>query len=207
MRISNQDPTGESQKSQAAKPATLALCHQAIEEQATQSESLSQRLLAREEALALWQEKLKLNSRNSSKPLSSDGPGGRRVSARKRGAQKGHPGAYRELLPEAEVDTVHECPPPDRCECGAGVQRQGKALRHQVFDVPEVKARVDEDLLYSGVCAGCAKVHQGVLPRGVPRGQKGPRALSIVGYLGTHCHLKQGKIRHVMAQLLGRTSA
>ena len=42
-----------------------------------------------------------------------------------------------------------------------------------------------------------------MLPRGVPRGQMGPRALSIVGYLGTHCHLTQGKIRHVMAQLLG----
>jgi transposase len=206
--MSNQDSTEEPQKSQAAMPATLALCHRVIEEQATQIENLSQRLLAHEEALALLQEKLKLNSRNSSKPPSSDGPGGpnraaRRASARKRGAQKGHPGAYRELLPEAEVDAVHECPPPDRCECGAGVQLRGKALRHQVFEVPEVKARVDEYRLYSGVCAGCAKVHQGVLPRGVPRGQMGPRALSIVGYLGTHCHLTQGKIRHVMAQLLG----
>ena len=206
--MSNQDPTEESQKSQATKPATLALCHQVIDGLTAEIKALNQQLLAHEEALALLQEKLKLNSRNSSKPPSSDGPGGpnraaRRASARKRGAQKGHPGAYRELLPEAEVDAVHECPPPDRCECGADVQVRGKALRHQVFDVPEVKARVDEYRLYSGVCAGCAKVHQGVLPRGVPRGQMGPRALSIVGYLGTHCHLTQGKIRHVMAQLLG----
>jgi hypothetical protein len=76
-------------------------------------------------------------------------------------------------------------------------------LRHQVFDVPQVNARVDEYRLYSGVCAGCGKVHQGVLPKGVARGQMGPRALSIVGYLGTHCHLTQGKIRDLMAQVLG----
>ena len=206
--MSNQEPTEESCQSQVAKPATLALCHQVIEELSTQIESLNQRLLAKEEALELLLEKLKLNSRNSSKPPSSDGPGGpnraaRRASARKRGAQKGHPGAYREMLPQAAVDAVHECPPPDRCECGAGVEVRGQALRHQVFDVPQVKARVDEYRLYSGVCAGCGKVHQGVLPKGVPRGQMGPRALSIVGYLGTHCHLTQGKIRDLMAQVLG----
>jgi len=187
--MSNQEPTQEPLKSPSSKPATLELCHQLIEEQVAQIESLSHRLLAQEEALALLQEKLKLNSRNSSKPPSSDGPLGpnraaRRASVRKRGAQKGHPGSYRELLPEAEVDAVHECPPPDRCECGSGVQVRGQALRHQVFDVPEVRARVDEYRLYSGVCAGCGKVHQGILPRGVPRGPMGPRALSIVGYLG-----------------------
>ena len=90
--MSNQEPTEESCQSQVAKPATLALCHQVIEELSTQIESLNQRLLAKEEALELLLEKLKLNSRNSSKPPSSDGPGGpnraaRRASARKRGAQ------------------------------------------------------------------------------------------------------------------------
>jgi hypothetical protein len=37
--MSNQDPTEEPQKSQAAMPATLALCHRVIEEQATQIEN------------------------------------------------------------------------------------------------------------------------------------------------------------------------
>ena len=49
------------------------------------------------EQLTLVLERLSLNSRNSSKPPSSDGPGAgmnraqRRASERKRGAQKGHP--------------------------------------------------------------------------------------------------------------------
>ena len=70
--MSNQEPTQEPLKSPSSKPATLELCHQLIEEQVAQIESLSHRLLAQEEALALLQEKLKLNSRNSSKPPEFD---------------------------------------------------------------------------------------------------------------------------------------
>lgn len=191
-----------------AKPATLEQCHQVIEVQAAQIEQLRQRLTSQDEQMAALQEQVKLNSRNSSKPPSSDGPGRpnraqRRESNRKRGAQKGHPGAYRELHPEEQVDAIHECQPPQRCECGAAVAVRGEPWRHQVFDAPPVKARIDEYRLYSGVCAGCGKSHRAALPAGVPSGQMGPRALAIVGLLGTRCHLTQGKIRDLMAQLLG----
>lgn len=57
----------------------------------------------------MLQERVNLNSRNSSKPPSSDGPGGanraqRRASQRKRGAQPGHKGHSRSLLDKSEVD-------------------------------------------------------------------------------------------------------
>ena len=61
------------------------------------------------EQLTLVLERLSLNSRNSSKPPSSDGPGAgmnraqRRASERKRGAQKGHPGAWRQMVPDGRV--------------------------------------------------------------------------------------------------------
>jgi transposase len=92
------------------------------------------------EQMALLQERLKLDSRNSSKPPSSDGPGAnraqRRASQRKRGAQKGHPGAFRALLPESEVDAVHDCPPKPVCDCGGTVAARGKPMRHQVLHRP-----------------------------------------------------------------------
>lgn len=192
----------------APKPLTLEQCHQVIEALVEQNERLRQRLAGQDEQMVLLREQIKLNSRNSSKPPSSDGPGGlnrsqRRASARKRGAQKGHPGAYRELLPESQVDAIHECAPPQTCECGAAVQVRGQPWRHQVFDAPPVRARVDEYRLYSGVCCGCGKPHRAALPAGVPSGQIGPKALAIVGLLGTRCHLTQGKIRNVLAQLTG----
>lgn len=184
------------------KPQTVAECHQVIDSLAVQIALLS-------EQLALVQERLSLNSRNSSKPPSSDGPGvgmnreQRRASQRKRGAQKGHPGAWRELLPVEQVDTVHDCPPPSHCECGGEVAQRGKPYRHQVFDIPPVQADVQEYRLYSGRCAGCGKSHRAALPPGVPTGQIGPRALALVGVLASQYQLPQFKVRDLLAHILG----
>lgn len=201
-------PTPIAAKLLDSLPQTLEQCHRLIFEQAQQIDLLRQSGAALEQKLILLEEQVKLNSRNSSKPPSSDAPGRpnraqRRASGRKRGAQKGHPGAYRELLASSEVDAVHPCEPPSSCECGAVVQRRGKPLRHQVFDAPPVKPRVDEYQLYSGVCVGCGKPHRAALPAGVPSGQIGPRALAIVGLLATQGHLTQGKIAQILAALTG----
>ena len=183
------------------KPETLEQCHAVIEQMRQELAKL------REQINALLEKEL--DSRNSSKPPSSDGPGSggnraqRRASGRARGAQPGHKGAYRELLEESQVDVVHECRPPTVCECGGPVET-GRPMRHQVFDVPEqVKADVQEYRLYHGVCGHCRKRHESVLPAGVPGGQIGPRALALVGVLGTAYHLTQPKIRDLLAQVLG----
>ena len=182
-------------------PATVAECHAVIQSLALEVGQLREQMV--------WlQERLKVDSRNSSKPPSSDGPGSgnraqRRASQRKRGAQKGHPGAYRELLPEAEVKGVHDCAPVELCTCGGAVTVHGKPVRHQVFDIPPVAPEVQEYRLYSGVCAQCGQGHRAALPPGVPSGQIGPRALALVGVLGTRFHLTQGKIRDLLAQMLG----
>jgi hypothetical protein len=83
------------------------------------------------------------------------------------------------------------------------VQR-GKAWRHQVTDLPErVVAQVTEYRLYRGVCGHCRKAHATKLPAGVPQGQIGPRALALIGVLGTTYHLTQGKITTLRGQVLG----
>jgi transposase len=198
------DASGDDPKAQAVPltmPASVPECHAVIQSMALEIGQLR-------EQMGWLQERLKVDSRNSSKPPSSDGPGGgnraqRRASARKRGAQKGHPGAYRALLPEAQVDAVHDCAPVEVCDCGGSVSVQGKPVRHQVFDVPPVVAEVNEYRLYSGRCAQCGRGHLAVLPPGVPSGQIGPRALALIGVLGTRFHLTQGKIRDLLAQTLG----
>ena len=178
----------------ALLPQTVAGCHEVIEQ-----------LLRRVRAL---QERVNLDSNNSSKPPSSDGPGKqtkraqRWASQRKRGAQPGHPGHRRAMLDEQEVDQVVHCKPEPVCECGGQVLADEQPpQRHQVFDVPPMRARVDEYRLYGGRCAGCGKPHGGVLPAGVSKGQLGPRALALVGVLGTRYHLTQRKIRNLLDQL------
>ncbi len=178
----------------AQLPQTVPECHAVIAQ-----------LLER---VKLLEERVNLDSDNSSKPPSTNGPGRmnraqRRASNRKRGAQPGHKGHSRAMLDEGEVDRVVDCKPEAVCECGGQVEVADAPQRHQVFEVPPLRARVDEYRLFSGRCAGCGKPHAGVLPPGVPKGQLGPRALSLVGVLGTRYHLTQRKIRNLLDQLLG----
>ena len=202
MHSAVNEPSPPPEQVSPAKPTTIQQCHELIDAMALQIGQLR-------EQMALMQERLKLDSRNSSKPPSSDGPGTgnraqRRASPRKRGAQKGHPGAFRALLPEAQLDAVHDCAPAPMCDCGGTVAVKGKPVRHQVFDVPPmVVPEVQEYRLYSGVCASCGREHRAALPAGVPSGQIGPRALALVGVLGTRYHLTQFKIRDLLAQLMG----
>ena len=160
------------------------------------------------ERVKLLQERVNLDSNNSSKPPSSNGPGQmnraqRRTSERKRGAQPGHKGHTRTLLDENEVDRLVDCKPAAVCECGGQVELADQPQRHQVFEVPPLRAQVDEYRLYGGRCKGCGKLHAGTLPAGVPTGQLGLRALSLVGVLGTRYHLTQRKIRNLLDQLMG----
>ena len=185
----------------APLPQTLAECHVVTLAQ-------SQALGVLQTQVQLLQERVNLNSGNSSKPPSSDGPGKgswsqRRASARKRGALPGHKGHTRALLDEADVDRLVDCKPEAVCECGGAVELGDQPLRHQVFEVPPMRAQVGECRVYSGRCQGCGKPHAGVLPAGVPKGQLGPRALSLVGVLGTRYHLTQRKIRNLLDQLMG----
>jgi transposase len=179
---------------EAPLPQTVAECHAVIAQLV--------------ERVRWLEERVTLDSSNSSKPPSSNGPGQpkqapRRASQRKRGAQPGHKGHSRVMLDECEVDRVVDCKPQALCECGAPVTWLDPPRRHQVFEVPRMRAQVDEYRLYSGRCTGCGKPHAGVLPRGVPCGQLGPRALSLVGVLGTRYHLTQRKIRNLLDQLMG----
>jgi transposase len=178
----------------AQLPQTVPECHAVIAQ-----------LMERVKQL---EERANLDSKNSSKPPSSDGPGSmnraqRRASQRKRGAQPGHKGHARAMVDESDVDQLVDCKPEPVCECGGQVEVGDGPQRHQVFEVPTMRAQVSEYRLYSGRCAGCGKAHAGVLPAGVPKGQLGPRALSLVGVLGTRYHLTQRKIRNLLDQLMG----
>jgi len=202
MSIEEEAATPGVEQGLAVKPATVAQCHVVIDALALENAQLR-------ESNTLLQERLKIDSRNSSKPPSSDGPGRarrveRRTSGRKRGAQPGHKGSFRALVDEAQVDQIIHCQPVEICACGATVQAlDNEPIRHQVFDAPPVKAQVHEYRRYAGRCTGCGEVHHAALPAGVPSGQIGPRALALVGTLGTHYHLTQFKIRDLLARLMG----
>src|SRR4051812_1604249 len=82
---------------------------------------LEQRVAQQDERIARLEREVKRSSRNSSRPPSQDSPGapkrGKDRSGRKPGAQPGHDGKGRPLLPAWAVDEVIEHWPTG-CVCG-----------------------------------------------------------------------------------------
>ena len=158
----------------------------------------------------------KKNSTNSSKPPSSDGlageqrPRGRKhKSKRKPGAQPGHPGHHRGLVPVAEVSAL-EVVLPDQCgHCGrklpqkpTQVTTEGEPRRHQVTEVPPVKAHITEYQFPKVVCGHCGEATRAPLPAEIA-GQFGPHLTALVAYWTVVCRLPRRLVEAMLADVLG----
>ena len=159
------------------------------------------------------------NSKNSSQPPSVNGPGqpsGKSIASpprdntkasRKPGAQPGHKGHRRPLLPTSQAAAVYQHYCPSRCACGGSVIRHREAgYRHQIMDIPEViPYRMEEHQLFHGECERCGQRHKARLPETVSPTQMGPNLLSLVGVLAGHYHLSIGLTRELVRDLFGLT--
>src|SRR5438105_4477826 len=116
--------------------------------------SLLERIAALEQRVRDLEDRLGLNATNSSLPPSANPPGAaapvvKKPSGRKTGAQPGHPPHLKQLLPPQRL-TRTEVFVPARCErCQAALSAQPgphdpPPSRHQVADLPEVRASVVE---------------------------------------------------------------
>ena len=105
-------------------------------------EVLLLRIAELEKRVEQLEAKLAKNSRNSSKPPSSEHPHAKPLpqkkpkSKRKRGGQRGHQKFERTLIPTADCEKIVPCKP-DRCRgCGKALRgRDKQPLRQQVWDV------------------------------------------------------------------------
>jgi len=132
---------------------------------------------------------LNINSQNSSKPPSSDGPEVPKASKtgkarRKRGAQKGHKPHMRQLFEPKEVTKFipHE---PHVCTCGCQDLEEcdQEPLRHQTVDIPPIKPVVIEHVQYVRRCKKCGELVYAPLPDDIKRNIFGPGVLANVGIL------------------------
>lgn len=152
---------------------------------------------------------LGMNSRNSSKPPSTDGLAKpapkslRRRSGRKPGGQPGHPGSRLEQVSAPDEVLRHE---PGACwGCGSGLEAAAQVgvRRRQVFDIPPIAVRVTEHQLIERRC-GCGAVTTGAAPEGVRAPvQYGPRIAAIVVYLYVGQFLSKARTATAMAELFG----
>src|SRR5271156_5642465 len=127
--------------------------------------------------------------RNSSLPPSSEHPHAKpppqkKKRGKKPGGQPGHPKYERALIPVEDCQEVVTLKPSQCRRCGtalAGCDVQ--PLRHQVWELPEIRPIVTEYQRHRLACPGCGAMTCGELPLGVPSGQAGPRRVALTALL------------------------
>lgn len=147
--------------------------------------------------------------RNSNMPPSSqvlDKPAPKSLrgrSGRRAGGQDGHPGRTLRQVDVADETVLHE---PAACAgCGDGLADAEvvAVTRRQVFEIPQVSARVVEHHLVSRRC-GCTVVTCGDAPYGVDAPvQYGPRLTAVVVYLLVAQFGAQKRVAQAVADLFG----
>jgi len=137
------------------------------------SATLLERISTLEYLIEDLRAKLAINSRNSSKPPSSDGPEvaprqAKKKRGRKPGGQPGHVGTTRAMAPIEQVDVVKDIRPMCCADCGTLLLGEDPApLRRQVIEIPPPKVIVTEYRLHRLSCVACGCSTQAAAPAGL----------------------------------------
>jgi transposase len=147
---------------------------------------------------------------NSSLPPSTQHPHARpatpkRKSRRRRGGQPGHPKHERALIPSEDCDEVKSLKPKECRRCGSKLSGSDpKPLRHQVWELPEIRALVTEYQRHRLECPCCGETTCAELPPGVPQGQSGPRLMAFTALLMAYYRQSKRRTAEFLNTLLGQ---
>jgi transposase len=196
------------QATPVAAQALLVMLWAEAQQLRTEVTRLRDQVVSLQDQVANLREQVQRSSRNSSRPPSSDPPTGkpRRPKARGRspGGQPGHEGHGRGLLPIEQVDQIVPVKPSCCRQCGAWLSGDDPhPQRHQVTEVPPVRAQVTEYQLHTLRCPECQRLTEAAWPAGVPRGAFGPRVQALVSLLSGAYRLSQRQIQALLADGFG----
>lgn len=150
------------------------------------------------------------NSQNSSKPPSSDPPSSppkpsKVPRGRKAGAQPGHVGTQRPLIPSERVDEPIELLP-DHCpQCQTRFPETlptlGEPRRTQVWELPEIRPHILEYRQHTRCCPGCRDLVTAPLPPDAPPSAFGPRATALMALLRSDYRASLDETAEFLAQV------
>lgn len=147
------------------------------------------------------------NSRNSSKPPSSDGyqkkPAFPRKKEGKQGGQQGHKGRTLQQVEHPDKTVTHK---PGPCSCGHEFSDEelSVAETRQVFDLPQPKLEVIAHELLKGKCPVCGKWHKASAPAGINAPvQYGQGVKALTTLLNVDYRIPFKKIQILFSDLFG----
>lgn len=147
--------------------------------------------------------RLNTNSRNSSKPPSTDPIHFKHQppkipSGKKRGGQPGHQRATRPLVPPDQLADTITCRPRACAGCGHALDGTDPTPhRHQVAEIPPIQPTVIEYQVHRLACPGCGVITAGPLPEGVPTGSFGPRLHAMLSLFAAEFRLAKRPVQRL----------
>ena len=186
-----------------------------IARQPPEAQAIIRALLARIAKLEAELEELRRQVKgktpqNSSLPPSTQHPHARpqppkRKSKKRRGGQPGHAKHERPLIPTEDCDSMESLKPKECRRCGGKLSgNDPEPLRHQVWELPEIKPLVTEYQRHRLSCSACGETTCAELPPGVPHGQSGPRLMAFTGLLMAYYRQSKRRTAEFLSTLLGQ---
>lgn len=103
-----------------------------------------------------------------------------------------------------QPDEIVQHKPVSCTRCGALLLGEDpKPYRHQVTELPIVKARVVEHQVHRLTCPCCGLINRGELPRDVAASQFGVNVMSLVGLLMGRYRLSKRQVAQLMWECFG----
>jgi transposase len=155
------------------------------------------------------EKRLGLNSKNSSKPPSSDGfkklpPSSLRQKSKNfSGGQKGHDGHTLKQVSNPDKIIRHELTNCPHCKNQLSKEVVGLTKR-QVFDIPPVKIEITEHQAETKICSCCKKEVRAEFPLGINvPAQYGSRIKAQAVYLGVQHFIPEDRLQAIFQDLYG----
>jgi len=162
-----------------------------------------------ESRLKALEDQLAKNSRNSSKPPSSDGLKKQTKSLRKKsgravGGQKGRRGSTLRQVAKPDDIVIHTVEKCRRCRRSLKDQPVDRHEKRQVFDIPPVKIEVAEHQAEIKICPHCSAVNKASFPTSVSQPvQYGPNLKAHAVYLTVRQHVPYKRAAELLRDFFG----
>ena len=153
------------------------------------------------EKIAELEKRLHLNSKNSSKPPSSDGfrkppsKSLRKNGKNSSGGKTGHKGYTLKQVKHPDIIIRHEIEVCSHCQ-GILNKEADRIIKRQVFDIPPVKLEVTEHQIEIKICPCCKKEVRAAFPQGINvPAQYGPKIKAQAAYLSAQHYIPEDRLQ------------